>query len=175
MDGAARRWLALLAPLLFLAAASWLSFHIAVDQSSLRVSRGRFGPGFWPGLMLAGIAVCAAGWFLRNAFRPRRIERDPAAGEGLYRNGRAAVGIGLVVLYGVLIPPIGFAFATLLFVLAWMLLGGVRRPLTVVLVGGLGTAALLWFFAGVALMPLDLGKGPFESATVALYRLLRIY
>ena len=55
------------------------------------------------------------------------------------------------------------------------MLGRVRRPLTVVLVSTLGTAAILYLFVKVSLMPLDRGQGVFEQATIALYRILGIY
>jgi hypothetical protein len=54
-------------------------------------------------------------------------------------------------------------------------LGGVRRPLTVVLVATLGTAGVLYLFVKVSVMPLDRGFGWVEQATIALYRLLGIY
>lgn len=166
---------ALLPPLLILATALWLYGHVAVDPASLRASRGMFGPGFWPGLMLAGVAFCAAGWLLRNALALRRMPAAPAADASHYDTPRAVVGVGLALAYGVAIPAVGFALATLLFVIAWMLLGGYRRPLGVAAVALLGVAGVLWFFAGVAMMPLDLGKGVFEGATVGLYRMLRIF
>lgn len=167
---------ALAPPLLALALSIWLRDHIAVDPRSLRASRGLFGPGFWPGAMLAGVAVCATGWLVRNALA---LARGPAparhAAAADPATARVLAGIALIVAYGMLIAPMGFAFATLLFVAAWMVLGGVRRPLTVLAVAVLGTATMMWFFAGVALMPLDLGKGAFETATVAVYKALRIF
>lgn len=168
----------LIPPLLILATALWLRGHVAVDPASLRASRGLFGPGFWPMLMLAGVAFCAAGWLAMNVvalLRPSAggVAAEPQAAQ--YDTGRAIVGVGLALAYGAVIPAIGFGFATLLFVLGWMLLGGYRRPLGVAAVALLGVAGVLWFFAGIALMPLDLGKGAFEGATVAVYRLLRIY
>ena len=165
-------------PLAILALSLWLRGQIAIDPASLRASRGLFGPGFWPELMLAGVAFCAAGWLVMNLLgllRGSTGPQAPAPADPHYDTRRAIAGVGMALAYGVLIPFIGFALATLLFVLGWMLLGGYRRPVGVAVVALLGVAGVLWFFAGVALMPLDLGKGAFESATVSLYRALRIY
>jgi putative tricarboxylic transport membrane protein len=43
------------------------------------------------------------------------------------------------------------------------------------LISVLGTIGILYFFVKLSAMPLDRGKGAFEQATVALYRLLGIY
>ena len=73
------------------------------------------------------------------------------------------------------IPLIGIAWATPVFIAGWLLLGGVRKPLVVGLVSILGSVGTLYFFVKLSQMPLDRGKGVFEQATVALYRLLGIY
>jgi putative tricarboxylic transport membrane protein len=133
--------------------------------------------------MLIGMAICAALILARNLLamasgigrRSATATTGPAFGGTQYDSRRAALGIVLVLIYGFAIPWVGFAIATFAFVAIWMIVGDVRKPVTVAAVTILGTIVTLWFFAGVALMPLDLGRGAFESTTIALYRALRIY
>lgn len=139
------------------------------------MTRGVVGPATWPRAMLycaAGAAALLA--FLRLlealALRPRT-----AGGEGEYHEGRSLGAIALLVGYGAAIPMVGIAWATPPFIAGWLLLGGLRRPLLVGLTSILGTLGVLYFFVKLSLMPLDRGKGVFEQATVALYRLLGIY
>jgi putative tricarboxylic transport membrane protein len=143
-----------------------------VDVAAL--SRGMVGPTTWPKAMLYCAALCAAGMFvvrLVESARPSRPAEEPSP----YHEGRSAAAVGLLVAYGIAIPFIGLAWATLAFLAAWIVLGGVRRPALVTLVATLGTAGILYLFVKVSLMPLDRGKGVFEQATVALYRVLGIY
>ena len=69
----------------------------------------------------------------------------------------------------------GFAWTTPIFIVGWLLLGGLRRPLLIALTSILGTAGVLYFFVKVSTMPLDRGRDVFEQATLTLYRLLGIY
>jgi len=85
------------------------------------------------------------------------------------------LGIVLVLAYGFSLPVLGFAFATLLYIALWLLLGGIRSPLQIVLTTLIGTTVFLYVFVKLALMPLDRGVGPIGEFSVALYRLLGIY
>jgi putative tricarboxylic transport membrane protein len=141
------------------------------------MARGVAGPGSWPKLMLFGVAACAFAVFVRNllelrraAARPRAADDDPG-----YNDAKLLAGMALLVAYGAGITALGIAWATLLFLAGWLTLSGLRRPLPVTLVSVLGTAGILYLFVKLCLMPLDRGKGVFEEATIALYRLLGIY
>jgi putative tricarboxylic transport membrane protein len=161
------------------AAAAWLlgRYFIApgVDDG---MARGIVGPATWPKVMLYCAAACALALFLRGVVSvvrrspPASAQDDAATG---YHEGRSACAIALILAYGIAIPLIGMAWATAAFFAGWLLLGGVRRPLLLALVPIVGTVALLYLFAKVSLMPLDRGRGVFEQATVALYRVLGIY
>ena len=139
------------------------------------MARGMAGPGTWPKLMLYGAAACLAVVFLRNLVALRVPAASGAGEEPAYNEARLLGGMALLVAYGFGITAIGIAWATLAFLPAWLLLSGLRRPLTVTLVSVLGTAGILYLFVKLCLMPLDRGKGVFEEATIALYRLLGIY
>jgi len=62
-----------------------------------------------------------------------------------------------------------------LFLLAFMRLVGMRRPLPLVVTATLGTVALLSVFVKVVYLPLPKGAGVLEDFTIFLYRLLRIF
>lgn len=160
-----------LAVVAVLAATALLWIAPGVDVAAM--SRGAIGPTTWPKAMLLAAAACAAFLALERVLFGRKAESPPSAVD--YHEGRSAGAIALVIAYGVAIPVIGIAWSTPLFIAGWLLLGGLRAPLTVALVSVLGTVGLLYFFVKLSLMPLDRGKGVFEQATVVLYRLLGIY
>ncbi|MBI3376050.1 MAG: tripartite tricarboxylate transporter TctB family protein [Betaproteobacteria bacterium] len=165
---------------LAVAGGAWLvaNRHLAPGVDVEAIKRGIAGPTTWPEVILYCVAACACAMFVRMLFGviagARAAEQPQAENDG-YDETRLAAGIALLICYGYAISAIGFAWATLLFLLAWMVLGGVRRPVAIVLTSAIGTTALLYLFVKVSSMPLDRGKGVFEQATVALYRVLGIY
>lgn len=167
----------LTAPLAAAAAALGVArWYIAPGVDLEGMSRGIAGPGTWPEAMLYCAAACALVIFLRNLLEIRTASPAANAPAGsAFNDARLLPGIGLLLLYGAGIPEIGMAWTTLLFVVAWLLLSGLRRPLPVVLVSTLGTAGVLYLFVKLCQMPLDRGRGVFEQATIALYRVLGIY
>lgn len=141
------------------------------------MARGVAGPGTWPKLMLYGAGVCAFAVFVRHLLELRSAApaRTAPADDPGYNDATLLGGMVLLVAYGAGITAIGIAWATLVFLAGWLALSGLRRPLPVALVSVLGTAGILYLFVKLCLMPLDRGKGVFEEATIALYRLLGIY
>ncbi|MCB1882880.1 MAG: tripartite tricarboxylate transporter TctB family protein [Geminicoccaceae bacterium] len=177
--------LRLLAPALLLAGSVLAAPYIVQDPEMLAGLSGT-GPGFWPKAMLWGTGVCAALWLVAEVLRPRRgggLAAEavpegtvPPAPDGSdYDMTRAIVGLVFTLLYGVLLPILGFPLATLLFVAAWLFLGRIRRLSLLVLVPVLGTLTLCYVFVLLARMPLERGAGAMGEATVRLYQLLGIY
>jgi putative tricarboxylic transport membrane protein len=144
-----------------------------------RIAReGQLGPGFWPRLVLIGLALaCGA----RTVVEWRRLRLGVApvvgAGEGRTRlhAARFAMAAGLVVAYVVLIPLVGFALATAAFAAAFLRVAGARSPLGLGATAAGGTVLLLYVFIKVVYLPLPKGAGPFEAVTLALYRALGIF
>jgi len=149
--------------------------YIAPGVDLQGMSRGLAGPGTWPKAMLYCASACLLAVFIRNFVEIRARQQAPQRVESPFDDAKLIPGIVLLVLYGVGILEIGMAWSTLLFVAAWLVLSGFRRPLPVALVSVLGTAGILYLFVKLCQMPLDRGKGVFEEATVMLYRLLGIY
>ena len=154
-------------------------FFITAAADAGLEARGGIGPATWPKVMLIGIAVSAAMIVARELarlFAAQSHERGGAAKDApAYDNWKAAIGIALLVAYGLAVPFIGFALATALFLVVWLAVGGLKKPLTIALVSVVGTITLLYVFAGLSKMPLDRGIGLFDAATVTLYRALGIY
>lgn len=194
---------AVILPLLVIIISSALMFTIAPGINVDVISRGVVGPTTWPKAMLLCIIACAVVLLGRTVLTGRRSSprlnigppRPPNAFKVLaatgsadsfeelprevlpeeYNNLKAALGILLLLGYGAAIPVIGFGPATALCVALLLLLGGMRKPVTIGLVSILGTAALLYLFVKVTSMPLDRGMGYFNDLNLMLYRLLGIY
>ncbi|MGQ0546226.1 MAG: tripartite tricarboxylate transporter TctB family protein [Betaproteobacteria bacterium] len=143
------------------------------------MARGMIGPATWPKAMLycagASAVLLAMLRFLSLLAARSSSGELPLDAAAAYHEGRSLAAIASLLAYGAAIPPIGIAWATPLFIAAWLLLSGLRRPLLIALVSVLGTLGVLYLFVKLSAMPLDRGSGVFEQATVALYRLLGIY
>lgn len=133
---------------------------------------GTLGPGFWPRLVLAGLALACAGK-LGSEWRGRA--RDDAAAPPTISRGRLAAAIALVLLYVLAAPAIGFALASVAFIAAFMALAGAHSPLVIAANALGGTVVLLYTFVKLVYLPLPKGGGPFETVTLALYRALRLF
>lgn len=158
----------------------FLWFHIARNSAALDAVPNAVGPGGWPRAMLLGLGILSAFTLANELMAWRRSIRSgnivPAAVKRAEQSqAMAFIGVAAILAYGFSIPYLGFAFATALFLAGWCLLGRIRSFATVALVSILGTAVLLYMFVALAKMPLNRGVEPFNSATVSLYRLLRIY
>jgi putative tricarboxylic transport membrane protein len=162
-----------------LAAVVLARYFIAPGVDLDGMARGLAGPGTWPKIMLYAAAACSIALFLRNLFRLRKAAAADAPaqaqGEPAYDDAKLLCGMALLVAYGLGITLVGMAWATAVFLAAWLLLSGLRRPLAVAMVSIFGTAGILYLFVKLCLMPLERGKGVFEEATIVLYRLLGIF
>ncbi len=176
-EGITARLIPVLVPALLLLASLILpGFMFHAGQ---RDSLPGLGPGAWPGAVLAALAVFSAIWLAIEIWGFARSRKSASLSaphdEDVYHYGKAFIGIVLVIAFGWLLPVLGFPLATMLFLFIWCLYGGLRNPLVLLLVPGIGTVALLWVFMGLALMPLSRGMGPFEGFTIALLQLIGIY
>lgn len=174
-------------PILLLVAVAVLWPRI-VENASMLAGLPGVGPAGWPRFMLGAIGVCAALWLAREivilARGPKQAsiadedEHPPTADEeedSSYSYSRALVGLAVIIAYGAALPYLGFPVATLGFMLAWCILGNVRRPIVLLPVSVIGTTALIYLFVGLATMPLNRGVGIFDAFTISLYQFLGIY
>ncbi len=129
---------------------------------------GQLGPGFWPRLILVGLALaCAAKLIVDVRLAYAATEESKWI--------KLFAAIGLIVLYTLLSPVIGFALATAGFIASFMWLSGARSVPMIAANVGVGTVALLYLFVKFVYLPLPKGDGMFEAVTLALYRGLHLY
>jgi putative tricarboxylic transport membrane protein len=134
----------------------------------------QLGPGFWPRLVLVGLAVACLFKALAEWRRAGRAV-EPAAAPAAIDATRLAEGIALIVLYVLVTPWAGFALTTVAFIAAFMVLAGARSPVSVGANALLGTVLLLYAFVKLVYLPLPKGAGGFEAFTLLVYRALRIF
>lgn len=147
-----------------------------------QVVHGRqLGPGFWPRLVLIGLAAACLAKMASvlvgdRGISPARapVGKDPEGEPGISR-AKLAGAIALIILYVLAAETLGFALTTAGFIVAFMWLCGSRSPLTIAANTLVGTVGLLYLFVKAVYLPLPKGDGPFEAVTLALYRLLHIF
>lgn len=111
------------------------------------------GAAAFPRLVAAGLAVLAVVQLVR-----------PGSGEPLPAGGNALRVVGVLVLllvYSVLLEPLGFILATMLFLFATLLLAEVRKPLPLALIP-VGVSAVL-FYLFYELLRVSLPTGLIEG------------
>ena len=172
-----------LGPLLTAACALLLLVFLrSGNVSYLVISEEGFGPYSWPKVMLIGIAASAFALALLRwrAFARGKVDavgrslgEDSVASGSRSRDIIAAV-IALLA-YGMAQVYIGFALATFLFLVTWMVLASRRGLATVIVSSAACTVGLLYLFVKVAYLPLPKGELLFDDFTVKLYQLLHIY
>jgi putative tricarboxylic transport membrane protein len=138
------------------------------------VPRGQLGPGFWPRLVLIGLALACA-LKLREERRATLGRRAAADGPPGLSASRLALGMACILAYVIAAPLLGFALATAAFIVAFMLTAGARGVPGIAATAALGTVILLYTFIKLVYLPFPKGAGPFEPVTLALYRLLGIF
>jgi len=138
------------------------------------VPRGQLGPGFWPRLVLIGLAVAC---LLKLREERRAGPGGAASPEALPRvsASRLALGMVCILAYVIAAPWLGFALATAVFITAFMVVAGARGVPSIAATAVLGTVILLYAFIKLVYLPFPKGDGPFERVTLALYRALGIF
>ncbi len=160
---------ALAGPILLLVVAAVL-WTAAADIPIVPVP-GALGPDFWPRLGLVGLAAAAVVKIVqvwRRGSRPPEASRTAQA----LHLPRLAGAIALLLLYAALAPLLGFPLATVLFLAAFMRVGGFRRPLAAGAYALAITLVLLYVFVKVVYLPLPRGEWAFHDATLGLYRIM---
>lgn len=174
-------WLHIWGPALWAGAVllAAIYFYQLADGIKYSSRPGRLGPAFWPKAILIMLLATAA---LDLFFEARKAISRSRSGRavGSVENGSKRVwwlmALGLVVTlaYVNFSTFIGFPLANFAFLLAFMLIGGYRKPIPVVLIAAIGTVVLILLFVRVVYVSLPLGAGPFQDLTLWLYSLLGI-
>jgi hypothetical protein len=138
------------------------------------VPRGQLGPGFWPRLALIGLAAACL-LKLREERRAGRGGMEASQVPPRVSASRLALGMACILAYVITAPLLGFALATVAFIVAFMMVAGGRGVPGIVATALLGTVILLYTFIKLVYLPFPKGAGPFEAITLALYRALGIF
>ena len=138
------------------------------------VAPGQLGPGFWPRLVLIGLALACV---LRLGEERRAVRGGAPSPDLLPRVSatRLAVGMASIFAYVIATPLVGFPLATAAFIVVFMVVAGARAMPGIVATAALGTVVLLYAFIKLVYLPFPKGAGPFEDVTLALYRALGIF
>jgi putative tricarboxylic transport membrane protein len=187
-----KRVLGLITPILIIVAAIvLLTFITENPEQADAMARGIAGPITWPRVMLYGVIFFSALWLLldlRHVHYDYREHRDnpeartivsaptnPVTNPEQAGDLKIWIGLAIIIAYGFLIPVLGFTIATLIYIVIWLLLGGIRKPVLITLVSLIGTVVMLYVFVKLALMPLDRGEGVFGEITLSIYRFLKLF
>ena len=162
-----------LSGILIILAASVVLFLLTGQIEQVPIP-GQLGPAFWPRMILILLMVSCG---IRGAevMVDRRKGKAIRFGcEGEVRGVKLAAMIVILFVSVFLMDVVGFALANILFLLLFLRLAGVRKPLQLVAISVLGTVGLLYLFVKVVYLPLPKGQWLFDDVTILLYRVLRI-
>jgi hypothetical protein len=156
--------------------------YVFVKAGSFTSSQhaGQLGPAFWPRIAAVGLGVALLVRIVQT-IREHRLpvvrkvgEFDDIGVESGKVNWRtAAIGMGLAAGYVLATMFLGYMFATIVFLAAFIWFGGQRTwygPI-VAIAGGL---VMTYVFVGVVYVSVPTGVGVFDTVTVAVYELLGI-
>ena len=90
-------------------------------------------------------------------------------------NTKMVFGILGIFGYGIAVGYIGFTLATISIIAFWLLIWGVRSPLTIVMTSGIGTGVILLIFVKLGYLALPKGIGPFHEFTIWLFHTLHLF
>jgi putative tricarboxylic transport membrane protein len=103
------------------------------------------------------------------------VAADEAPGEAPALHPlRLAVGIGATVLYVLLLPVLGFALATFVFIAAMCRIGDYRRWRVIVPTALAGSLAFMFVFQRIVYVSLPIGVPPFDAVALTLMQLMGI-
>jgi putative tricarboxylic transport membrane protein len=156
--------------------------YVFVEAGSFTSSQhaGQLGPAFWPRLAAIGLGVALLVRIIQT-IREHRLpvvrevgEFDDIGVESGKVNWRtAAIGMGLAAGYVLATMFLGYMFATVLFLAAFIWIGG-QRTWYAPLVAVAGGLVMTYVFVGVVYVSVPTGVGIFDTVTVAVYELLGI-
>lgn len=162
---------------IFVSAFCIVFFSFMFYQAYLLHGVGRFGEmgsGFWPMLFLGVSIALSGGWFVKSLLAVRRSGSPPrpSAEEAAAAYARRRkVGLSILCLFAYILamPWIGFAAATFLFVLFFVLSLEERRKAVLILSPFLVTAIVILVFAKFVAIAFPKGVGIFAEFSRLFY------
>lgn len=134
--------------------------------------RGKYSgvndPAFWPRVLLIFIIVVAVVSMAVATFGRKSGGKEEKDLPGIFF-GKLVAAFCLAVLYAIGMQYFGFILSTLLFQLLFLLLQGVRKPLTLIITPLILTTMVYLIFVVVMSIPLPRGVGIFRSFSLLFY------
>ncbi|HET6598751.1 MAG TPA: tripartite tricarboxylate transporter TctB family protein [Burkholderiaceae bacterium] len=163
---------------------------LQIDTSGTRGGQ-RIGPDFWPKVVIGFMGLLCLyeivkRLVMRSSFTAagltKGLDHHPAqteiaAAEPTPEREYPAMlwtGGAVIVGYVVVVPWLGFFLASMLFLAAFIWIGGFHKPFIALIVSAVGAFGLLVIFMRVAYISLPLGEGPFRSLSTALLALIGV-
>lgn len=160
-------------PYAILLAASLLFFGLA-GNIRYAPQPGQIGPDLWPKFALGLIAIVSLVEIARALLGRHgevrgvvdALEKEEEEEVAVPRRpGLLLAGAGLTILYGMLIPFLGFPLATFGFLVAFMYVGAYRTHLAIWVASAIGALAISSLFLNVVYVSLPRGVPPFDRVT----------
>jgi putative tricarboxylic transport membrane protein len=119
----------------------------------------------------------------RDTGEPASVPRDTgevAEAEGAepalpLSPARLLAGIVVTVLYVLLLPVLGFALGTALYIAVMCRVGNYRRWLVILPTAVIGSLAFMFVFQRIVYVSLPIGTPPFDAVALGLMRLMGIH
>lgn len=173
-----------IAPYVVVLALAAFLFHLASGFTYAQ-SGNRLGPGVWPRAILVLMMVACAFRIVRLLLvapavlahdMPAAAPSDGADGEPVVPLSpvRLALGVGLTVAYVALLPVLGFALATAIYIAAMCRVGDYRRWHVILPTAIVGSLAFMFVFQRIVYVSLPIGTPPFDTIALGLMRLMGI-
>ncbi|MBT5051066.1 MAG: tripartite tricarboxylate transporter TctB family protein [Rhodospirillaceae bacterium] len=144
---------------------TYASFGIRTPEFE-RLAPGQMGPGFWPRIILTGLAIMGVIYFIQSIISPPPSGENRGGFVGWYRYYRNPIWcFAAFALFLVLIPILGMLIAGMMFVFGLMsFLGPNDRPaIKRHLLTTAGTVGGMWFIFA-CLLEVQLPKGHLTGA-----------
>lgn len=173
------------------ASAAYLYYVAANFQYHARA--GTLGPDFWPkAILILAFAACVyeiakivfsggraqdVGGVLEDLVEKgteKHADAGPAAMPTENHPWLLLASMGATLLYVVAVPVLGFFLATTVYLAAFMVIGGYRRPRVIAAVSVIGTLLLLFVFMKLVYVSLPIGREPFLQVTLFLMQIMGI-
>jgi len=154
---------------------------------------GTLGPDFWPkAILVLTIAAClyevvriaflgtrahdTAGVLEEMAVESLEQHADVRAAEPAEENHPVLLVAGVIatLAYVWAVQRLGFFLATVVYLVAFMRLGGYRRWRVIGMVSVVGTLVLLFIFMKLVYVSLPIGVAPFSEVTLFLMKVMGI-
>ncbi len=190
MTGSARFTTAL--PYALVGAGAGYLYYVAANFQ-YQARAGTLGPDFWPKAILAlVIAVCAyeiiriivSGGRAHDAGDVLEDTVEDSAGKSAGVGPAGApieshpwlllAGMGATLLYVAAVQKLGFFLATVVYLAAFLVLGGYRRRGAIAAVSLVGALILMFIFMKLVYVSLPIGVEPFSRVTFLLMQLMGI-